>query len=67
MTTKETKKMDFVLFMQMVAATRGVKPQERLEAFAADMLSIRDGEEPIKSKGLVWRYLNVKNRYKKIS
>jgi len=53
MTVKEKKKLDYVLFMQVVAGTRNVKPIDRLVALAKDVVAIRDGEEPKESKELV--------------
>ena len=53
MTVKEKKKLDYVLFMQVVAGTRNVKPIARLIALAKDVVAIRDGEEPKESKELV--------------
>ena len=53
MTKKESKQLDFVLFMQVVASTRGVDATERLNAFAFDMDMIRKGLSPTESKKLV--------------
>ena len=53
MTVKEKKKLDFVLFMQVVAGTRNVNPTDRLLALAKDVVAIRDGEQPEHSKELV--------------
>ena len=44
MTVKEKKKLDYVLFMQVVAGTRNVKPIDRLIALAKDVVAIREGE-----------------------
>ena len=53
MTKQESKQLDFVLFMQIVASTRGVDATERLNAFAFDMDMIRKGEKPTASKELI--------------
>jgi len=53
MSKKESKQLDFVLFMQVVAATRDVDPTDRLNAFAFDMNLIREGKQPTASKELI--------------
>jgi hypothetical protein len=53
MTKKESKQLDFVLFMQVVAGTRGVDKTDMLNAFAFDMNLIRNGKKPTASKELV--------------
>jgi len=53
MTKQESKQLDFVLFMQIVASTRGVDPTDRLQAFAFDMNLIREGKKPTESKKLI--------------
>ena len=51
---EESKKLlDSFLFLQSVASIRGVKTEDRLIAFAEDMLAIRDGKEPNSTKGLI--------------
>jgi hypothetical protein len=53
MTKEESKQIDYVLFMQIVAATRNVDPTDRLQAFAWDIDLIRKGKKPTASKELV--------------
>ena len=53
MTKKESKQIDYVLFMEVVAATRNVDAQDRLQAFAFDINLIRNGEKPTASKELI--------------
>jgi hypothetical protein len=53
MTKKESNQLDFVLFMQVVASTRGVDKTDMLNAFAFDMNLIREGKKPTASKELV--------------
>ncbi len=53
MTKKESKQLDFVLFMQIVASTRGADKTDMLNAFAFDMNLIREGKQPTASKELV--------------
>jgi hypothetical protein len=53
MTKKESKQLDFVLFMQIVASTRQVDATDRLNAFAYDMNLIREGKKPTASKELI--------------
>ena len=53
MTKKESKQLDFVLFMQIVAGTRGADKTDMLNAFAFDMNLIRNGKKPTSSAALI--------------
>ena len=52
MTKKESDQLDFVLFNQIVCATRDVDVLDRLNAFAFDMNLIRKGEKPTATREL---------------
>ena len=53
MTAKESKHLDFVLMMMVVASTRGADKTDMLNAFAFDMNLIREGKTPTESKKLI--------------
>jgi hypothetical protein len=54
MNEEQKKQLTMILFMQSVAGARNVKPIERLEALHNDIGAMIQGEEPIKSKELVY-------------
>tara|TARA_B100000959_G_C14923467_1_gene600519 strand:+ start:456 stop:731 length:276 start_codon:yes stop_codon:yes gene_type:complete len=53
MTKQESKHLDFVLMMIVVASTRGADKTDMLNAFAFDMDLIRKGKKPTESKKLI--------------
>ena len=53
MTKQESKHLDFVLLMIVVASTRGADKTDMLNAFAFDMDLIRKGKTPTESKKLI--------------
>jgi len=59
MKTKETtidinpKDLNFVIFMQHVAAARNVSVEKRYWALAQDVVAVIEGEKPTHSKELI--------------
>ncbi len=53
MTVKESKAIDFIFTMAIIASTRGADKTDLLNAVCFDVNLVREGEQPTATKELV--------------